>query len=564
MNFFDIQSYIVIKLLLLIFIALASYLVYKKIKPVYFLALVGVISAAAYAVLVNNLELPLWGLQGDEITIAAMYNTFAHTSLMSDFSYHSLAPFYPPLWFWLFAVIGRVLNYNGVLIAKLASGFFFLLFPIGLYYFQKYLSQAEPLENKSASNMLAVLAPLLILTILDKDLLIGKPYEVVTAALSIFWYIQLYLTISRQQLNNKKILLYGLIAGLIAMTYYLWLVFAALALLLLGLIEVKEARLRYFWSLIKTMLVALLVSAPFILPLAINYFKFGIESWQTSFFTPNGLNLWLPMFQLTSLNSLILLFGLVVLIYYRQQPLIKQLAYLFLSAFVWWGLMMLVLLISKQPFQEFRGFYILAPSILAIAAAYGLTRLWNYFKVNDHKNLAFTLVIIGIVYFASQSIFGFFVDDPIVRGRRVESREVNQAILNLVNYLKTEANTNSKLTLQTTPQILAFTPINNLIYFNQHNNHPAAIFSERYKYLESLANASTAADLYERIKNCPYGKLERLIFYSDKDNYYLYFHLNKIIDGLEVREITINKDLFSAEYFKKVYDNNGYVVINVL
>ncbi|MDO8592549.1 MAG: hypothetical protein Q7R92_02100 [bacterium] len=563
MNFFDIQMYIGIKLLLLLFMASALYLIYKKKNPAYFLILAGGVSAASYFLLVNNLQLSFWGLQGDEITIAAMYNTFARASLWSDFAYHHLPPFYPPLFFWLFALAGRLLGWNGIMIAKSAAFSFFLFFPAGLYYFQKYLLKNEAADGKISGTVFTLLSPLLIITILDKDLLIGKPYEVIAAAATIFWYISLYLKISQGKFSHKQALIHGLIAGLIFMTYYLWLVFAAIALFLMGAIEKSESKIKYFLSLFKTMLIALLAASPFLLPLLISYLKNGMENWQTAFFTPGGVDLWLPMFHLGGINNFIMLFGLAALIYYRNYPLVKQLLYLFLTAFIWWGGGLLSLLIFNKPFQEFRGFYILAPSILMIAAAYGLERLWHHFNVNN-KNLYFTVAAIGVAYFTAQSVFGFFADDPIIKMRRVKSREANRAIVNLADYLKKTAESSAKLTLETAPQLLAFTPINNLIYFNQHNNHPASIFSKRYQYVQSLADSQSAEDFYQKVKKCPYGRLERFILYGDQDNYYLFFHLNKMISGLEEKKIKISKKLFSPRYFAKTYDNNGYAVINVI
>lgn len=563
MDFFDIQIYIGIKLLFIVFIVFSVYIIRKKKNPVYFLILTGVISATSYFLLVNNLQLLFWGLQGDEITIAAMYNTFAHVSLWSDFAYHNLPAFYPPAFFWFFGIIGRILNWNGVMIAKLASFSFFLIFPVGLYYFQKYLMRDESENNKTLGTVFTLLSPLLIITILGKDLLIGKPYEVIAAAATIFWYSSLYLKISLNTWNKKQTLIFGIIAGIIFMVYYLWLVFAAIALFLMGITEKKQTRTKYFLSLFKTMLITILVSLPFILPLVISYVKNGMESWQTAFFTPKGLNLWLPMFQLNSINSIILLFGFATLIYYRKHIFIKQLLYLFLIAFIWWTAAMMSLLIFRVPFQEFRGFYILSPTILMIAAAYGIERVWDYFNINKNKNLFFTITLIGVIYFASQSIFGFFVDDPIVKMRRIESKKTEEAIVNLVNFLKKTPDSSTKLTLQTVPQILAFIPINHLIYFNQHNNHPASIFSKRYQYVQLLANSKSPEELYENINKCPYGHLKQFIFYGDEENYYLYFHIDKIIKGIEEKQIKIKKVLFSPKYFEKIYNKNGYTVINI-
>jgi hypothetical protein len=331
----------------------------------------------------------------------------------------------------------------------------------------------------------------------------------------------------------------------------------------MGLLEKQEKRIVYFKRLLSIMVIGLVVSLPYLLPLIISYFKNGWESWQTAFFTPAGLDLWLPIFNLQSINNLFFLFGFATLIYLRNNRFVKILLYLFLTAFIWWGLGMVSLLLFKKPFQEFRGFYILAPSILAIASAYGLEKLWNYYNISKNKNLSFTLAVLGIACFASQSVFGFFIDDTFVKNRRVESRNLAPEVSGLVNYLKSSPSAENTLTLETTPQILAFVPINNLIYFNQHNNNPSAIFSKRFAYVQSLSAAITPDELYRKILNCPFGKLDQLIFYKDRENYYLYFHLDKIIKGIEEKEIKISQSLFSPDYFDLKYDNGSYVVIDV-
>ncbi len=438
MDFLDIQTYIGIKLLLLLFVAVAIYLVYKKKPAPYFMALVGVISAAAYFLLVNNLKLPFYGLQGDEITLTAMYNTFAHVGLGTDFAYHNLPAFYPPAFFWIFGALGWLLNLNGIVIFKLAAFCFFLVSPLAIYYVGKYFVKTNNFGEKMPSVIFIALAPLLILTILDKDLLFSKPYEVIAAVATIFWCLSLYLHIAVGKLKTKQLIIHGVVAGLIFMTYYLWLIFAAIALAILGLVENRQYFIKYLVTLLKTMLVALITALPFLVPLISSYTKFGMENWQTAFFTPDGLNLWLPMFKLNSFNSLILLFGLATLIYYRNRTFIKQLLYLLIVAFIWWGIGMSALLLLKTPFQEFRGFYIWSPVILMLAAAYGFERLINHFKVVDNKNYYTTFCVIGILYFASQSVFGFFIDNLKVQTYRQQAKEVSQPMTHLVAYLKTD------------------------------------------------------------------------------------------------------------------------------
>lgn len=564
MNFFDIQVYSAIKLLLLLFVLISIYLIYKKKKPVYFLFLVGVVSATSFFIFVNNLQLPLFGLQGDEITLAAMYNTFAHVGFGADFAYHNLVSFYPPAFFWLFGIIGKILNINGVVIFKLATFCFFLFFPLGLYYFQMFIIKNKSYEDNWPQKLFMFLSPLLIITILDKDLMIGKPYEVIAAAATLFWAISLYVKITQDKWNNKQLLIHGIIAGLIFMTYYLWLIFAAISLILLGIFEKNNSKIKYFFRLFKTGLLSLVVASPFLVPLIISYLKNGMESWQTAFFTPSGLDLWLPMFKFDNINSLILLFGLLILIYYRKRIFVRQLLYLLITAFIWWAIGMTSLLIFKVPFQEFRGFYIWAPMILAISAAYGIERLFLHFRIRENKDVYITLCVVGLIYFVSQSFFGFFIDNSATKTFREGAKRISVPVSDLINYLKQDNQTSSKLTLQTVPQILAYIPMNHLIYFNQHNNNPAAIFSKRFAYVQLLAKSKSADELYKNVKASPYGNLERFIFYEDRNNYYLYFHLDKIIQGIEVKEVIFSQNSFNSEHFKKVYEKDGYVVIDVI
>jgi hypothetical protein len=135
-TFAAIQGFILVKACFFAFLILGVVGVYKKWKPVYFLLLLGGLSSLAYIFLVRGTALPLWGLKGDEITIAAMYETFAHARWWGDFAYAHLPPFYPPLWFWLFGIIERVRDLNGVQIGKIASVATIAVYPIVFYFLQ--------------------------------------------------------------------------------------------------------------------------------------------------------------------------------------------------------------------------------------------------------------------------------------------------------------------------------------------------------------------------------------------------------------------------------------------
>ncbi|HNQ45074.1 MAG TPA: hypothetical protein PKI58_01885, partial [bacterium] len=88
-------------------------------------------------------------------------------------------------------------------------------------------------------------------------------------------------------------------------------------------------------------------------------------------------------------------------------------------------------------------------------------------------------------------------------------------------------------------------------------------FSKRYNYVQDLATAKSPVELIQKINNCPFGPLERFIFYGDQENYYLYFHVDKFISGLEEKTIKFNRQLFVPPYFQVNYNNLGYYVIDV-
>jgi len=558
---FAIKGLILIKILAIAFTALGVFLLSRKIKSVYFLWLVGATSALAYFFLVNNQPLLLWGLQGDELTIAAMYSSFAHVSFWSDYAFHGLPPFYPPAFFWLFASIGRFFDWNGVQMAKLAAFSFFLFFSAITYYLSLFFWKREDCENNNVGRMTVFLAPLVIVTILDKDLLIGKPYEVLAGMMTIYWLISVYFAVLKDEWNWRQTFFYGVTAGLIFMIYYLWLVFAAIVFALLGM-EIERGReWRYYKRLLPIVPVAIVTSLPYLGPLIFAYAKNGTENWQAAFFTPNGLDLWLPMFSVFTSKNLILLGGLFVLIYYRRNNFVKPLLYFFLAAFAWW-VMGLVTLFFGAPFQEFRGFYILAPIALAVAAAFGIDRLWHEFEIEKKENWRYSLSVIGVLFFASQSVFGFFVDDYRIRNEKTPVPDISMEMLALTNWLKGDSDS-SKLTLHTVPQVSAFEPLNSAIYFNQHNTHPAANFSARYYYIKSMAAARTSDELKKMAENYPFGRIERFIFFGDRDYYYLYFHLDKMVDGIVEEQIKFPKKLFSEKYFRELFSVGGYDVLEL-
>ncbi len=562
MTFEDVHVLVAIKLLFLVFLAGAFFCARKKTPPWVFLIFFGILSAASYILFVDDTALLFWGLQGDEITIAAMYNTFAHVGLGSDFAFHGFPAFYPALYFWIFAIPGRILEWNGVQIAKLGAATGFLLFPLAIYSLRALLPKS--LRKKHLLTVFAFLAPLILMSTLGIDLFIGKPYEIIAAAVAIFWTICLHKRAQEGALTKKEIALFGIIAGLVFMTYYLWLVFAGLVYIIQMFVIERKILLRYLANLTKVAVVGIITALPFITPLILAYVANGMESWQTTFYTPVSSELWLPLTEFGSLTNIVLFAGFASILWFYKELIPRILLSFLGAAFLWWGFGLSMLLFFSTPFQEFRGFYVLAPTALALGAAYGGAKLWMYLKEQKNHNAQRVLLIIAVLMLGAQSIFGLFLDDPVVQQNRLASKHTNKDIHSLAQALEEVPHASTLTTLHTVPQLPAFVPINHYLYFNQHNTHPAAIFSTRYETVLSLASATTSEQIYAIASNAPYGPIDQFIFFDREDTYELYYHLDKPIVGIEQKTISLQKSLFSDEFFDLLYDEGAFVVLHRL
>jgi len=568
LNFSDLQHIIGARFCLLLFVVIGVFLIYKKQKPWIFLMATGTLSAAAYLVFVDNLPLMFWGLQGDEVTIAAMYNTFAHVSFFSDFSYHNLPPFYPPLFFWIFALPGRLLDWNGVQMAKIASAVSMAVFPILVYGVQKWYQKMTPDHDSKKflpSNIAFFLAPLFVLVFIDWDAFILKPYEVISAFLAVLWTVYLGMDLYFKRLTWKRLAVYGVCGGILFLTYYLWLVFGAVALALFGLFIQKQNQVYYYSRIFFVGVIMLAVASPYIIPLAISYSEHGSQNFQIAYFVFQNAKFQAAMFEFFSWRGFLMLGGLVTLLIFRHITYIRLLIAFLLSSYLWYFLGLTSLFFFEASNQEFKGFYYLDRTILAIALAYGIERLWNYV---ENKNYTYEwkqpALLLGLFFLSTQMIFGFFLNDPVALHRRTASTQLDGNIISLSQFLKQNPLAAEKMVLQAgIPQLLAFTPLNNFLYYNAHNSHPAATFSKREDWVVAMSFAKSPEEFAKLAGQSPYGTIQRFIFYKNNaDQYELYYNVDNFPQGGVSKVIRISKKLLADSHFQKVYENEKFIVFD--
>ncbi|MBU0596999.1 arabinofuranosyltransferase [Patescibacteria group bacterium] len=567
LNFSDLQHLIAVKLCFFLFIIMGLVWIYKKWSAGSFLFLTGVLTALAYFILVRGTMLMFWGLTADEITIASMYEMFAHGSMLSDFAYAHLPPFYPPLWFWMFGWVGGLINYNGVQIAKLASFATILLFPLFFYLLQKWFWKKQNGEAGDMPGRIAwLLAPLLLFVFIDWDAIIIKPYELVSAALVVLWAVLIIYQLNRDKLNGMSILGFGITGGILFILFYFWFFLVAIGIALVNLFSKSRIGKKEYMSLFATGVVALVVGAFYWAPLARAYAEIGSENWQLGFFVTEWISTPRDYLEF-SFRGLLMLMGLITLIILRKRQYIRGLLGLFTASYIWQLMGMITILFFASPLQENKGFYFFNRAVIALALAYGIEKLWQYYtarypEIKWQQGVA----VIGLLLISTQMIFGLFVDEQKIysvrqRAKQISS-EVRPGVQSLIEYLEDNQDVYNQLVLTSgIPELHAFLPLNDALYFNQHNSHPAALFSERFYYLKNLEGIYEPELMQQKMNEFPFGKIDLFIFYKGVDNVYpLYYNLDNFPYRLKEEVITLPRLAFADPGFELVYENNNYIV----
>lgn len=560
-TFVDLQHFIGIKIVFFVFLLVSIWGIYKKKSVSFFAWTGGITCAAAYTLLVNDLELMFWGLKADEITIAAMYQQFAHGGLNVDFNYGHLVPFYPSLFFQLFAVVGKVLDFNGVQMAKVAAAATMAVFPALLLYVQKiYWSQKR--DTKAPGALAWLVGVVCVFVFAGWDAVITKPYELVSASLVVLWTALLLVDLYTDKLTTTRAIVYGIVGGVLFWMFYFWFFLAAIGVALFNVFQ-KEPRveIRHYSQLFLVGIVALIIAAPFWAPLVRTYALHGAENWQLGFFTFEWIATYVPEF-VFSFQGIGLLLGVVALIWWRKYIYVRALLSLFAAGFVWQIMGLITIAGFSSPLQESKGYLFWSTAILAFALGYGVERLWFLHKDKLKEHTA-SAALVGLVLVTPQLLFGTFVDTKEFYEVRHRARSLQIEERELVDALS-KVGVSTKTTLTSgIPKLHAFLPLQEYIYFNQHNSHPAAQFSERLLFVEELTHSSSSAELYDKIR-MPETQIDLFVWYKGgerSDAYPLYFNLDNFPYRIEEKVFYIPKYLFSDEYFTPVYENDAYIII---
>lgn len=219
-----------------------------------------------------------WGDQKFRQAMILKFSTFWRPQ---DFYYHDRPPFYPPLYFWLLSLWGRIFSVEYFKLLKVGLQLIFLFGPLTVYWFWARVVS----KHQAFWIALAVFS----LSGLYYHSPLSIPHEFIAASIFIPWWLYYVERVRRVKTNWRFYLVGGLFGAAVLMTYYYAFLVGGLWLLVRHA-RVIAARLRnrpydgkpvIAW---KVLALTALFSAPYWLPLAISMAAFGNHASQREWF----------------------------------------------------------------------------------------------------------------------------------------------------------------------------------------------------------------------------------------------------------------------------------------
>lgn len=551
------QIIIGLKLLLLIcFVVFLLLLFLNKKQPIYYVLLITGCFFVFYLIFSYFLQKTFWGIEGDETFILAFLTRVLHGQYFNDFYYQGLPPFYPPLYFWITGTLARLFTVNAVVAAKIGVLLTIIIAFTCPYLWQKYYAIKNDTEQIISSAWFWVILPFLFFCSLDFSIIITKPYEFLSALLGVIWLGYFYENLAKEKFKIWDYLFFGLIGGLLFLTYYFWWFLLIPVLFILTLMNGN--RFRSISRVITTGIIIFIIATIYLLPLAYSFWQKGIENWQAGYFVPSDFNLFMPWFSF-SIAGFLSLLGLVSLVLFRKNKFIKASLVLLAACYFYQLANYMSFVFLKKTFQPSKPFLFLGGACLAIGATYGLIYFFN--KLIGKYSWQIKKVLIIILVGLSLLPFYLFIGDTNVQAQ-LKNDQVAPGAKDLAKIIEAKIPDYQDLNWLSSgaPEINAYLPLNYYIAHNASFSHQASLFSERLAKVENLAGLKSSAEFEAELSNLG---INALLLYLDKqtNTYPLFFWIDNFPNGGKTIRLDLKPELINLPAWQKVYEDDWLILM---
>ncbi len=508
-----------------------------------------------YLIFSYSLKKTFWGIEGDETFILAFFTRILHGQYFNDFYYQGLPPFYPPLYFWFIGTLARLFSLNAVGAAKIGVLVTIAISFIGPYIWHKYYALKNDFEKIINSDWFWLILPFIFFVSIYFSTIITKPYEFLTALFCVIWLGYFYDNLNNEKFKIKEYLFFGIIGGLLFLTYYFW--WFIIVPVLFVLVLMNKHRLRNFGRIAVTGGIIFIMAAVYLFPLIYSFCQKGLENWQAGYLVPSDFDLFLPWFDL-SLTGLISLVGLIGLILFRKNKFIKTNLLLFVFCYVYQLANYLTFIFLKKTFQPSKPFLFLGGACLAIGASYAV--IYFFKKIPSKYNWLKKILVIILI---GLSLWPFFILlDDVNFSAQLKNDQSAPGAKELADIIETKIPDFQDLNWLSSgvPEINAYLPLNYYIAHNASFSHQASLFSKRLENVKHLTDLKTSAQFKSALSDL---NINALLLYFDKqtNTYPLFLWVDNFPNGGKTLRLDLAPELIDLDGWQNVYEDDWLILI---
>ena len=476
-------------------------------------------------------KFPENGYWGDEKFHIAMVQRFMQSFAPADYYYHNLPAFYPPIYFYLLALLGKIGNHPAYATLQLGTRLLFLAMPFALYHLWR--------KVVSPTRALLVTCAVMLVDMGGNFMLVNVPYAFLANSLFVPWWLHYLEGIGDRSSSRIREWAIGAVLGAFLFSTYFY-PFFILALWFFVRITATVARIEFLSCeprrLVRAGAIlagAAVISSPYWIPVIRSMYRYGVDRSRGDWHHAGSPGLNFPFFDLTPIG-IILLVALGSALWRNRARWVKPLV-LMLGTVLLYFLVGSVMGAMDQPVNLIKSrefsWAILAPLV-------GFAGYAVYARARARKSIVFFahgVAIIAIVL-TTRGLSTFAQSSPVATAKRTQVPSFGISA-DAANSLP------GSVVLTSNEEFFAFYPAYAFICVNEHYSHPASRFIQRYDFLNILQRVRDPWLFHLALRHNVFDPVDYVMPEKRGESYYFATALSTYPDKLKLVETKFDATL---------------------
>lgn len=518
-------------------------------KATFLFVAIGLYGVVALVLVFAPSQFPDNGYWGDQKFRIAMIEHFMASGTLSDYYYKGLPIFYPPVYYYALALLGKLADQPGYKMAQVGLGLIFILAPVCIYVLWRKVLTTVP--------ALVVTGAVILLDIGGSFMLVAVPHAFLSNSLFVPWCLHYIMGIgSARQYGWKQWLAGSVVGAVILATYFYPFILLGFGLTIGATIAIirrdrLKAIIRNWPRALAITLGVGLFSSFYWLPNVVAVLKFGMDRSRGDWYHATSGGLGFPFLEFNWIGIIGLVAIGVALWRWRTQTLRALLCLLAASlALFLIGSVLGALDISINLTKDREFTWALLTPLIGLAfyafARKAVRRPGGQVAVGGVLAILMLLCVRGMTTLAH--------DSSIERAR-------SSSVPDFGLTGQSRAKMTNKVLLSSNEECYAFLPAKAFLNINEHYAHPASQFALRYDFLSHLCKISDPALFHYALRHNRFDAVDYILPERKGDSVFLYVALSNYPNGLTLKQLSFPaKYLDDTLLYRRVEKSGIYAV----